>query len=486
MSPSWSAPAASPGRFPGRTLALIGLVYLATASGRSGNADVELMLSQSRAFLAGQVHLLPGAADGRGGVGVGGFLYCHYGIGAPLYWIPFLLAGRLLAATVGVLSVNGWEEFAVGFSPALVALGVLSVLARLWIDAGAPDRRVRAGLWLFGLGSLLWPYSKLIGSDLLMALLLLAGIAAGSRAPSFRGAFLSGLCWAAAFLTRKQLVSLLPCLLLWTVWRGWQGTPDEGAAEKGRLRSAVRNGVAASIPILASILFKLWWNRVRFGGWLTEPYPGSDDWTVPTAHEFAGRLAGQLLDGGRGQLWYNGIGITVAVLAARTWWRRGRDTLLVVAGCCLSTWLFFGLMSFWPGGVSFGPRLQLLLTPLCAVAWAYLPDPLDLARKRLLATALAVTLVVVVPGVFVDPVAVDKHQEWILGMGRPQWLAGWGEMRAVLGFGRPKLPPGLPGSAYTLENHPPFQNPDLWWCHAAKLLRHRSRPDPSTNAVPAQ
>lgn len=56
MSPSRSAPEASPGRLPWRTLALIGLVYLVTASGRSGNADVELMLSQSRAFLAGQVH----------------------------------------------------------------------------------------------------------------------------------------------------------------------------------------------------------------------------------------------------------------------------------------------------------------------------------------------------------------------------------------------------------------------------------------------
>ena len=80
MSPPQSTPGTSPGRFPWRTLALIGLIYLATVSGRSSNSDVELMLAQSRAFLAGQVHLLPGAADGRGSPGLEGFLYCHYGI----------------------------------------------------------------------------------------------------------------------------------------------------------------------------------------------------------------------------------------------------------------------------------------------------------------------------------------------------------------------------------------------------------------------
>jgi hypothetical protein len=485
MNASPSTPGIPAGRFPWRTLAFIGLIYLVTASGRSSNADVELMLAQSRAFMAGQIHLLPDAAGGRGSPGLEGFLYCHYGIGASLFWVPFLGAGRLLAHLVGRLPVNAWEELMVSFSPALVAVAVLAVLARIWIHSGTPDRRVRSGLWLFGLGTLLWPYSKLIGSDLLMALFLMAGIATADRNPGPGGRILAGLFWAAAFLTRKQMISVLPCLILWTAWLGWRGSAGAAESHAPRFRQALKAGTQALIPILGAVAFKLWWNRARFGGWLVEPYPGSDNWTVPTVAEFAGRLSGQLVDGGRGQLWFNGFGLMVALLALTTWWRRRRSTLLVAVGCGLSTWLFFGLMAFWPGGVSFGPRLQLLLTPLCAIAWAYLPVSLSLARRILLGAALGVTLLVGLPGVFVDPVAIEKHREWILEPGRPQWLAGWGEMRAVFGLGRPKMVPGLDPSAYTLEKHPTFQNPDLWWWHAAKVLRRPPAADTAPNATPS-
>jgi hypothetical protein len=84
------------------------------------------------------------------------------------------------------------------------------------------------------------------------------------------------------------------------------------------------------------------------------------------------------------------------------------------------------------------------------------------------------SLVAVTPGVFVDPLSIDKHHEWLWNRRGPMFLAGWAEMRAVFGYGRPRLPEGLRASAYTLETHPPLQRPDLWWIHAAAVAKERS------------
>lgn len=467
-------------RMPWKTLLAILLVYLLGAAGRSGNADVELMLAQSRAFLAGQVHLLPGAADGRGPEGVGGFHYSHFGIVCPLLWTPFLIVGRVLAAVIGRLPQNAWEEFVVSFSPAFVAAGTLALLARFWLDAGTSQKRTRVGLWIFGIASMLWPYSKIICSDLVMAFLILAGVLLAKRNTCVRGPMLAGLMWGLAFLTRKQLVTVLPALLAWIGWLAWDRSAGDARSERIKtvlLRTAITSGV-----FLVAVMFKLWWNHVRFGDWRSEPYPGSDGWVMPTASEYLSRVGGQLFNSGRGQIWFNAVVFAVALVSLKEWWRRGRDTLLLFLACSAGTIAFFALMTFWGGGISFGPRLQLLIVPLGALGWAYLPETLGAGRRLMIVSGAIVSLIAVTPGVFVDPVSIDKHHELLWNRRGSMIFAGWAEMRAVFGLGRPKLPEGLPSSAYLLETHPPFQHPDLWWVHAATMLR----PKPPAKADQSQ
>lgn len=468
-------------RLPWKTLAAILFIYFLGAAGRSGNADVELMLAQGRALLAGQIHLLPGAADGRGPEGLGGFHYSHFGIVCSVWWMPFLFVGRILASTIGRLPAQAWEEFVVSFSPALVVAGTLALLARLWLDAGASQKRVRAGLWIFGFASMLWPYSKLICSDLPMAFLILAGVVLAKRNTCLRGPALAGLMWGLAFLTRKQLVTILPVLLAWIAWLSWErSTGDE---KKDRIKNAIlRLGIATGVFLIA-VAFKLWWNRARFGSWTAEPYPGSEDIALPTTAEYVGRIFGQMFSSGRGQAWFNAVVLAVTAAALGEWWRRGRDTLLLFLGGFAGTLAFFALMPFWGGGISFGPRLQLLIVPLGAIGWGYLPAALDGGRRMLIAAGIVISLIAVTPGVFVDPVSIDKHHELLWHRRGPVVLVGWAEMRAVFGLGRPKLPDGLPASDYLLETHPPFQHPDVWWIHAATMLRPRP---PAQTGAPGQ
>jgi hypothetical protein len=327
-------------------VAVLFLVYCAGASGRNGGVDASVVLAQSRAFLDGRISLHPGAVGGLGAEGLDGLKYSHFGVGCSLLWIPFILVGRLLGSVFGRLPIQQWEDFVVSFSPAFVACATLLLLARAWLDAGASAARVRAGIWLFGFASMLWPYSKLLGSDLVMAALILAGVVVARGTPALRGVALAGLFWGLAFLTRKQLVSVTPALFGWIAWLGWERA--RAAGKTSGLRSAAVHLGTATAGYLPAVGLKLAWNRVRFGGWLVEPYPGSEGWVPPTGQEYLARVAGQLFDTGRGQVWFNAILVAVFLSAARRWWRHGRDTLLLFLACSVGTVAFFALFDRIP------------------------------------------------------------------------------------------------------------------------------------------
>jgi hypothetical protein len=470
-------------RIPWLTLTLILGLHLLGASGRSSNADVELMLGQARGFLAGHIHLPEGAADSRGSVGVGGHLYSHFGAVAPILWTPFLAVGRGLAHVVGRMPLNAWEEFTVSFAPALTLAAVLAGLARWWLDAGVSMTRVKAGLWVFGFASLLWPYSKLLGSDLIMALFLLLGMLAWRRHRSSRDALLAGVLWGLAYLTRKQFVTLIPWFTLWVAWE----TTTENAfkAALSRWRTAVEKLFAVMLGFLPAIGLKLVWNKARFGGWLDEPYPGAEKAFSLTWKDWVDRVIEELLEERRGHVYFNILLIVLLGLVTSHWWRRERSTCALVYVCGGVTIAFLALFDFWSGGTSFGPRLALFMVPLVALGWAWLPERLPRWQAIVLALGIAANAMTVTPGVVCDPLAIDKRAQWQTHPRAPGFIPGWREIFTVTTGRRPPLPPGLDPSAYTLETHAPWQVPDFWWVHAWQVLRRSANSNAQPAASPA-
>ena len=116
------------GHIPWRALAIIGLVYFFSATGRVAVIDGKLMLEQSRSFLAGRVHLansaglpsIPGP-DGRE--------YCPYNPLTSICWVPFVVCGRVMARFVPSVPLRFWEEFIVSFAASLPVLLLLGYLA---------------------------------------------------------------------------------------------------------------------------------------------------------------------------------------------------------------------------------------------------------------------------------------------------------------------------------------------------------------------
>jgi hypothetical protein len=244
----------------------------------------------------------------------------------------------------------------------------------------------------------------------------------------------------------------------------------------------VRHVLAAVAGFAPGLLLQLAWNHIRYGHPLSDPTPNAEQVTLPDWQQFRERLFGQLLSSGRGMALFHLAPAVVICLAFREWWRRAHDLVVLWIGCTAATLLFFTLFDFWHGGTSYGPRYTLALLALGATAWGHLPERPTPAARTALAAAAVAGFLTMVPGVLVDPVCIDMHHQWLMEYRRPWLAAGWAEVRAVTTGTRPKLPPGLPASAYTLETHPQFQVPDLWWCHLVHRLRDSRA---SSGSVPA-
>jgi hypothetical protein len=453
---------------PWGTLLILGLIYLLCAQGRIGNSDSSSMLAVCRSLLEGHVHV--GPLD-MGQPGVGGRV-SQFGVLIPLLWLPFVLAGRALARLPVPLSAPAGEELMVSFFSPLVMVGFLMVLADLWRRCGASQARIRSGLWVLGLTTILWPYAKLPGSDVITGLLGLLAVRAwlGPTVGSQPNYLRAGLFLGFMLMARKQAQSLVPLFVL-----VWLLDAVRGQRWSMGWQAAWQLGVGA-LPGVAGMTAYNW---VRFGRLVADPYPRGDQGTETL--EFLGwrawidRGVGLIGSGGSGLLWYGSVLIVVAVLAVPRM-RREAGAL----GCLLGALFLgqFGLVSYlpiWQGGTTFGPRLLLPVLLWSCVTWAFLPQLLKLWQRWALGLAMAVGLAIMVPGVLTDPLPVQARADEILDYNLI--VARWEETAVVLKLAN------RPAAHQKNHNlvHPPFQVPDFWWCQVIQTLQ--AKPKATANPV---
>ncbi|MFN0067547.1 MAG: hypothetical protein ACKVYV_07910 [Limisphaerales bacterium] len=442
-------------------LAALGALYALLAAGRISNSDATSMLEVSRALLRGGINVPEEvwSVPGRGGL-----FYSQYGLLTPVWWTPWVLAGQVLARLVPMLPAPQWEEFMVSFAAIPPTLAVLALLAWSWWRAGLAAARVRAGLWLFGLASLLLPYAKIPGSDLLMALGLFGAWVALSGRACMRNWLLAGLGLGAALLARKQAQIEAPFFLLFAAWVWW--TRGRGTPQRWRLPAALATGLGACV------LLALAYNFARYGHPLLEKYRGHGPFVLPTLGQWL-EWSWSFTAGGRvGFVLYAAVPLVVAAMALRPWWRREPATVALVAALVAANLAFFSVQWYWAGGVGFGSRFLVFLTPLLAVGWAHVDFPLSGLRRAILGAAIVLALFLNGPGVLVDPLAVTARNE-LLRDGR-----GWepmvrlAEAGRVLGVPAAQLPESAVG--HPVLGHRPFAVPDFWWAQVGDQLRKRS------------
>ena len=423
------------------------------------------MLMVTRSMAAGHIDTPPGplmveGPDGRS--------FCHYGLLTSLWWLPFLLGGRLLHALGAPLDTGHCEEFVVSFASGFVAVACLAYLAWYWRERDVPARRVRSGLWLWGLATVLLPYAKLPGSDIVMGLALLAALVhfelRGDRAGHL---VLTGLWLGLAVLARKQAQTIVPVLGLWMAARIWIGSP-----ETRRLMTVAKRLGQVTAGAAGPMALYLTYNLTRFGSPVVERYPLAE-WYVPGVIEWASRAWALTAGLDHGFVVYN---LVVIVVLAYGCAHIDRWLAWLLAALWATQTTFLAMLPFWNGGVCFGSRFFVYLVLIAGMVWpGFVASRNGVVRRIAFVLALVIAVGVQAVGVTVDPLAARIRYEWTKEQTRNQLFGGVMESIRVLGLPGGELPPAL--RDVPVMSHPPLQVPDLWWCQILRM-RHELRRDP--------
>jgi hypothetical protein len=366
-------------------LSIFLVIYVFSAKGYVAVPDTGYSIQTAEAVLArGQLDIPYGegvtltAPDGRS--------YSKYGIGLPIYFIPFVAVGNALSKMTG-LPAEEMIGFLISFANIPFALLALFSLARLLRLFGVTKIYAGVLLVVLGLGTLTWPYAVLDFSEAMqMGLLMLTvyGVARRSR-PAIVAA---GVAFAWLVLVKLIYIVFFPAFAIYLFTR------------PGELRHRLKILAAFTFPFVVACGLLAWLNVVRFGSAFESGYGGE-------ARQFIFSQMGETVPKFLGSF-ETGIFIycPILILGVFGWWkffkRRPPEAVLCLA---LIVANFIWTTSWWAWGEGWtwwGPRLLVPAIPLWLLPAAFLFQSSQ-SRRRLLTLALVTVIAIVaqVPGVLV-------------------------------------------------------------------------------------
>ncbi len=371
-------------------------------------SDGEVMFQTAAALASrGAPDLPPDPALPQIVAGRNGRFYSKYEPGLPLLAIPFYAAGDRVGA-INAAHRTQLAATAVLLLPALAGAGTVTALYRLARRWAGGWRAVTVAL-AAGLATPLWPYSRMLFAEAVLACALAESVALIlSGPPRTRRMAGAGAIFGVGVLARAGLaIYALP--LAWLLARAG---PVRDARSIGERWAAFGLG---ALPFVAGVLAH---NVLRFGAMWQFGY-ADEGFTTPLLEG----VAGLLLSPGKSVLLYAPPLILAVWLGPRLARRQPGP-----AGFLALAWIaalgFYGAWWAWHGGWSWGPRLLVPLLPLSCLPLSVLPDG---RRWRVAAVGLiAFGAAVNALGVLTDPVAAyaQAGDAGETDYGRLHWTPG--------------------------------------------------------------
>lgn len=348
---------------PRRELALLYLFFhLLYAASSPGDlmTDTQTRWNVARRILdTGWVDVEPGMAA-LWTEGIDGRKYTVWSLGQSILFLPFVLAGRALAALPLALpgDADQYGQFlaCVLLFPAIGALGPLLVFL-IAQQAGFSLRAARRGAVTLGVATMHWQHSVNSVDETQAALCILLAFWAVQREWADDALRWPLLAWLA---TGLGLWFRLPSVLLTgvTLGIGFGFKLASVQAAGGRwavLRRWVLSGLVAGGPLFAAFG---WLNAVRFGSPLETGYAavmrerlGLGLFETP----FWFGLAGMLFSPGKGLFVFNPI-LLAALPGIAGLWGRQRRLAVLVAAVLLVSLSFHARHTTWAGDLTWGTR----------------------------------------------------------------------------------------------------------------------------------
>ena len=314
--------------------------------------------------------------------------YSKYGLGISVLSIPFYLFGKLLSFLLGI-EASLATQFTVSMINAM--LTALSCLMVFRIATERFEFTLRIGLFLalgFGLSTIAWYYSEDFMSEpattffLLSAVYWVTGKDRATRDLLWAGTFL-----ALAVSCRLAALVVIPGFIFyqWMVWAE--------SAEKD-IKQLVMDLLRPAIPVVAVLMLIMIYNYLRFGGPLETGY-----------EKISGRFLlgffGILFSPGKSLFLFNPLTL-FGCLAFMFFLREQRKTALLFGWLVVSHLVLFSFWHSWQGGMSWGPRLMLVVLPYLILPIGFLLREHKQAVKIPVLLALVVGILIQLPSVTVN------------------------------------------------------------------------------------
>ncbi len=306
-----------------------------------------------------------------------------YGPLQSLLMLPTYAAG-FAAGTLGAGDPHrlGYRVTAFLFSPLLT-----SALVACWFllarRRGATVQVAGAGAWTLLWSTLLLPYSRLLFSEPLTALLLTAAFLAYLPAPNATAPRPGGFAFLGA--AGLNYAIFLPLLGLATVALPWRAARVSGRAARRLLFSGVS---ASAVTLLSWALY----NEARYGSVTAFGYTG-ETFSTPLLRG----LYGLLLSPGRGLVYYSLPSAIALAFLTYDFVRAPRSSApadRAVLGVFTSYLVLYSFWGSFEGGWCWGPRFLLPFLPLLHLALLRSPVSPRRFPSRLLALSLCVGFLV--------------------------------------------------------------------------------------------
>lgn len=433
----------------------LAFVFFLTASGRIDSGDGLIIFAVSQSLLEDsdvtvsppdpdRVVLDPqgrplgkladlGIEDGYSIQGRAGHYYSPTGLGQSLLILPFLALGNLVALTE-LLGPTWWTmQFvtAMFFNPLVSASsGLLVYLTGRRLSFTLATSLMVAIAYAFG--TMTWVYAKSFFVDPLVTLWLLLAfyslLSYRCRQKNF-WLWITGASLGLAVLTKPGSLINAPVLVIYLMLNA---RDEPRRVFFGRL-------LAFTIPLAIGVAGMMAYNWWRFESPLDTGYRNIG-WTFP----FFSGLFGLIASPGKGYLLYNPISLA-AIIGLPAFWRQHKPEFWVITGIVVVNLGFLAKYNHWHGGGCWGPRLLLPVTPFLILPLGSLLEkiPQKGLYSFLLATLIALSVVVQIPGVAVSygrymqkiyALSVDQYYQRITYQIPYSPLIGqWTEMREVFG-----------------------------------------------------
>jgi len=380
-----------------RVLMLCLLVFVFSAKGDLEVEDTHYSLETSQAIVnRGQLDIPK--ADAYTLQGTNGENYSKYGIGLPLYFIPWVAAGEALSRLTH-LPARELTGFLLSFANIPFALLTLLVFAKLLKLLGVTG----VSPWLLplalGLGTLAWRYAVYDFSEEMQMCFLLTTVYGVARGTS-KAIALAGAGFAALFLIKLLYVAFWPLFLCYLLTR------------TGDLPGRIRKAAVFTFPFVLAGGAVGWLNAVRFGSPLESGYGNEAHQFFPSQIWHTVPLLLGSLD--KGLFLFCPI-LILAILGWKEFATEYRAEAFLCGGLIVLNLVLAGAWHSWQGGWSWGPRLLVPAIPMWLLPAAFwLERRRSQAKYSTFVLLMLISILVQIPGILVKDNEIHVVKQEVL------------------------------------------------------------------------